>query len=108
MDYQVEHDRDGQKFYVMLGDIAAYLSYDIMPDGTLDYSHTYVPQEFRGKGVAEAIVEAACEYARSNCLKVLPSCSYVEIYFRRHPESCDGLRNKGSVCNPSCRIDMEH
>lgn len=49
--------------------------------------HTEVPMAFEGRGIAAALVRAAIEYARENGLKVLPACSYVRAYMRRHPEA---------------------
>lgn len=49
-------------------------------------THTYVPPALRGQGIAEKLVRAALEYARVERLRVVPACSYVEAFIRRHPE----------------------
>jgi uncharacterized protein len=49
-------------------------------------THTFVPPELRGRGIAAKLVRSALEHARSERLKVVPACSYVDVYFRRHPE----------------------
>jgi uncharacterized protein len=49
-------------------------------------THTYVPPSLRGQGIAEKLVRAALEYARDERLRVVPACSYVDAYIRRHPE----------------------
>jgi predicted GNAT family acetyltransferase len=49
-------------------------------------THTYVPTQLRGKGIAEKLVRAALEHARSERLRVVPACSYVEAFIKRHPE----------------------
>ena len=54
-------------------------------------THTGVPFEQRGHGIAAALVEAALEHARARGLKVDPACSYVDQYMRRHPETHDLL-----------------
>ena len=36
--------------------------------------------------MAGALVAAACEHAQAAGLKLIPSCPYVEWWFRRHPE----------------------
>lgn len=50
------------------------------------FTHTYVPPGLRGHGVAAALVEAALTWARDAGLRVVPACSYVRVYMRRHPQ----------------------
>lgn len=52
-------------------------------------NHTYVPDEQRGGGVAGQLVKTAFEAARSAGVKIDPQCSYVAVYFERHPEYAD-------------------
>ena len=54
---------------------------------TLHMVHTEVPPEARGRGIAGEVVQAALDYAAGNRLKVMPLCSYVRGYMRRHPET---------------------
>lgn len=49
-------------------------------------THTYVPDELRGKGVAGQLVKTALEAARTAGVKVDPQCSYVAVYLERHSE----------------------
>ena len=49
-------------------------------------NHTWVPPEARGKGIAEALVQALVSDAREQGFKIDPQCSYVAAAFRRHPE----------------------
>ncbi len=53
--------------------------------------HTFTPPEARGKGIAQALVEALVEDALAEGFKIVPSCSYVAAQFRRHPEWADLL-----------------
>jgi len=48
--------------------------------------HTFTPPEARGKGIAQALVEALVEDARELGFTIVPACSYVAAQFRRHPE----------------------
>jgi predicted GNAT family acetyltransferase len=49
-------------------------------------THTFVPPQLRGKGIAEKLVRVALEHARSERLRVVPACSYVAAFIKRHPE----------------------
>ena len=57
-----------------------------MEGGRMVFTHTFVPPELRGAGVAESLVRGALEDARSQGRRVVPRCSYVAAFFRRHPE----------------------
>ncbi len=88
---QVEHDSEARRFEVKLPAGTAVLSYAPRGDKVLELFSTYVPLESRGKGVAAALVEAALAYARAGGYRVIPSCWYVALWIRRHPEHADLL-----------------
>lgn len=67
----------------------AELSYERQDDKTLIADHTGVPPQFRGQGVAEALVARLMADARAAGEKIVPTCSYVAVQFRRHPEWAD-------------------
>ncbi|WP_100260167.1 GNAT family N-acetyltransferase [Qipengyuania seohaensis] len=52
-------------------------------------THTFVPPEARGQGLAARLVKAMIEDARDQDFRIAPDCSYVEGYFKRHPELSD-------------------
>jgi predicted GNAT family acetyltransferase len=53
------------------------------------FNHTEVPPEDEGKGYASQVVKAALEDTRRRGLKIVPACSFVVAYVRRHPEYQD-------------------
>ena len=67
----------------------------------LDLYHTYVPEVFRGRGVAEALCQTAFDYAKAHDLTVLPSCSYISgAYLKRHPEYEPLTKRGGPTSDP--------
>lgn len=80
---KVVHDESGHQFEVVLEGHRAYLSYMDLGKQTMDIYRTFVPNSFRGKGVAALLTEAALQYAQSIGYTVIPSCSYVERYMER-------------------------
>ncbi|MES2697869.1 MAG: GNAT family N-acetyltransferase, partial [Verrucomicrobiota bacterium] len=68
--------------------VGGYLSMAeyVRREGTMTMTHTFVPPELRGKGIAEKLVRAALDYARAEKLRVIPACSYVAMFIERHPE----------------------
>ena len=49
-------------------------------------THTGVPSQLEGRGIAAALVKTALSWARAQGYKVDPLCSYVRVYIKRHPE----------------------
>ncbi|MFW5714898.1 MAG: GNAT family N-acetyltransferase [bacterium] len=86
---EVQHDGDEKKFYVQSNGQEAHMTYRYQDESTVVYNHTYVPPELRGGGLAGKIVRTALEWARTENLKVKPTCSYVVAFVRRHPEYQD-------------------
>ncbi|MCU0952390.1 MAG: N-acetyltransferase [Burkholderiaceae bacterium] len=60
-------------------------------DDVMQLVHTEVAPAIEGRGIAARLVKAAVDHARANGLKVQPRCSYVRVYFQRHPEERDLL-----------------
>ncbi len=58
-------------------------------DGVRHAEHTFVPPEFRGKGVASQLVKELVADARAQNFKIAPDCSYVAKWFDRHPDAAD-------------------
>ncbi|MCM2275341.1 MAG: N-acetyltransferase, partial [Candidatus Didemnitutus sp.] len=50
------------------------------------FTHTLVPPQLRGRGLAEALVRRALDDARAAGRKVVPACSYVDVFIQRHPD----------------------
>ena len=85
-DVAVQHDETAGRFAIRLQGAEAFLSYR-RSGQAIDLYHTYVPEVFRGRGLAEHLCRAAFEYAKANRLTVIPSCPYIgSTYLKRHPE----------------------
>ncbi len=63
----------------------AIVTYSIS-DGAIYFTHTETPAHLQGRGIAGRLVQAAFESARQRGLKIVPRCSYVAAYLKRHPE----------------------
>jgi len=63
----------------------------VIRDGRMVFTHTFVPPELRGRGLAEKLVRAGLEQARADRRKVVPQCSYVAAFIERHREFQDLL-----------------
>jgi predicted GNAT family acetyltransferase len=96
----IQHDPAGQRFFVKMEGFEAVLMYR-RSNGEIDLYHTYVPEVFRGRGVAEQLCRAAFEYAKAEGLQVVPSCSYISgAYLKRHKEYEPLTKRGGPSSNP--------
>jgi uncharacterized protein len=50
------------------------------------FTHTEVPRADEGKGFASRLVRQALDDTRRSGFKIVPACSFVAIFVRRHPE----------------------
>lgn len=87
------HDQTARRFYSIFDGKEAEMTYRQVNETTLDFNHTYVPPSLRGQGIAERIVREAVTYAQEQGFGVIPSCSYVRAFFKRHPQYTDMLRS---------------
>jgi predicted GNAT family acetyltransferase len=83
---EVIHDRERKRFYIALDEHnQAILDYQMI-DNAYAYTHTGVPEAFRGRGIADLLAKAALETATAENARVIPLCSFMQTYIRRHTE----------------------
>ena len=82
----VEHDEARQRFVIRFPEEDATLQYSLPGQRLIDLEHTYVPESARGHGAAEALALAAFDYARTNKLRVVPSCPFIRKWLAGHAE----------------------
>ncbi|MGE0114308.1 MAG: GNAT family N-acetyltransferase [Steroidobacteraceae bacterium] len=54
--------------------------------GVVVMNHAEVPAALNGRGIGSALVKEALELVRSRNETVVPVCSFIVAYIRRHPE----------------------
>ena len=82
---QIRHDAASRRFAIEVDGHLGYLEYE-RDGGTMAITHTIVPSEIGGRGIAAALVRAALEYAGAQGLRVVPACSYAAVFMQRHGE----------------------
>jgi predicted GNAT family acetyltransferase len=84
----IDHDRDARRFETTVDGALCELDYQLA-DGVMTITHTGVPPQVGGRGLAAALVESALTTARAEGWKVVPACSYADVWMRRHPDFGD-------------------
>jgi predicted GNAT family acetyltransferase len=81
----IEHNVIGQCFELKLEGYRCVLDYTLN-NRVMTVTHTGVPKALGGRGLAAEITKFALNYAQSQGWQVIPQCSYVAAYMKKHPE----------------------
>ena len=87
---KVIHDAANQRYEALVEGHVSICDYELA-DGRMIFTHTVVPPELRGRGIAEKLVRTALADARAAGRKVVPACSYVSVFVQRNKEYQDLL-----------------
>ena len=87
---EILHNAAAHRYEVTVDGHRSVCEYELA-DGRMVFTHTLVPPELRGRGIAEKLVRAALAGARAAGRKVTPACSYVAKFIERHREYQDLL-----------------
>ena len=86
---QVIHNAVAHRYEMVVDGHLSVCAYELADDGRMVFTHTVVPPELRGRGIAEKLVRAALAEARAAGRKVVPQCAYVAKFIERHVEYQD-------------------
>lgn len=87
---EVLHNASASRYEVTVDGHLSVCEYAL--EGTrMVFTHTGVPPELRGRGIAELLVRAALADAQAAGRSVVPACSYVAKFIERHKEFGDLL-----------------
>jgi hypothetical protein len=85
----IVHDTEKKMFFIEADGYRAYMKYRKISDTVLEYYTTFVPEELRGRGLAQKVVKTALDFARENNMKVNPACSFVDKFLQKNKEYQD-------------------
>nr|PZN27600.1 MAG: N-acetyltransferase [Chloroflexota bacterium] len=83
--FEVRDNAAAQRFEVEIEGRLAMITYQ-RRGNTIVFTHTEVPPELEGRGIASRMARFALESAREQGLRVVARCPFVASYIRRHPE----------------------
>ena len=90
---KVKMNEEENRFEVDLNGKKAMIEFILKKENNhIIFTHTEVPPEHSGKGIAATMAERALEYARENKLKVTSLCSYMDSFIQKNPEYQDLLK----------------
>ena len=92
MTYEIQNNEGESQYETTVEGHKAVAAYDLEDPNRIVFTHTVVPEQLSGRGLANAIVKHALDDARRRNLTVVPQCSFVATYIKRHPEYEDLLQ----------------
>ncbi len=85
---QVQHNQAANRYEVEVSGKAAVAEYR-RAGNVVTFTHTKVPRELEGQGIASDLIAGALADVRNQGLKIIPECPYVADYIERHPDLQD-------------------
>lgn len=83
--FRIDANQRGSFYIEKDGKQIAELDFEVK-DGVLNAYHTGVRKELEGQGIAGKLFDDMVSYARKNNYKVLPTCSYILVKFKRNED----------------------
>lgn len=90
---RVVDNPDENQFEAHVDGHVALVSY-LKRGDTIFLTHTEVPRELQGRGLANVLAKAVLDRARNERWRVVPRCPFIAKYIERHPEYQSLLRRE--------------
>ncbi len=81
----LHHNSETCRYSVDIEGYKAYIDYEFK-DGVYALTHTFVPEELRGKGAGKVVLEAVLEELKSKGAKITPVCPFIVTFIKRNPQ----------------------
>ena len=83
---ETTHEPSRHRFVLHEEDGSAEITYTLSSDRIVTVTHTFVPPEWRGRGVAALLMRALLAWIEQENLRVRGQCSYAVVFLDRYPE----------------------
>lgn len=88
MSYTLIHNEDANRYEYNIEGHTCYIDYEDQ-EGNLHLTHTIVPEELGGRGIAKALVIDVLEDIRKCGKKAVAQCSYIVNFENKNPDYAD-------------------
>jgi len=92
MTFDIQDNKEKSQYETTVDGTVALAAYELEPENRIVFTHTIVPQELSGRGIAQSLAKHALDDARTRNLTVVPQCAFIASYIKRHPEYEDLLQ----------------
>lgn len=88
MSFKLRHNETENKYEYHVDGHIAYITYD-NDDGKIHLTHTIVPSDLGGKGIAKKLLIDVLEEIKKNNQKAVAECSYVVAFEEKNSDYAD-------------------
>jgi hypothetical protein len=81
--------KESDRFTITVDGTVAGLTEIVDRDGRRTFTHTEVDDAFQGRGLASILIGEALQQTRDAGLRIVPVCSMVAAYVKKHSEFDD-------------------
>ena len=85
MDYELVDNESAKRYEFHIDGFIAQMEY-IKAQDKIYLTHTEVPTQLEGRGIASALAKKVLADVEAKNLILVPKCSFVTTYVKRHPE----------------------
>jgi predicted GNAT family acetyltransferase len=85
IDFQLIHNERESRYEFHVEEFTPHIEYEIKED-KIYLTHTRVPEELKGQGIARKLVLAVFEELSDSDYKIVPVCDYIKAFVDKHPE----------------------
>lgn len=85
MEFKIRENIEKKRFETEVENKIALIEY-IRAEDKMYLTHTEVPKELEGKGIASSMAKQVLQQIKDENLKLVPLCPFIASYIRRHPE----------------------
>lgn len=85
MKNEIRLNEQKQQFEIVKNGGIAFVKYECLPGG-MNFISTFVPDEWKGKGIGSMLAEYALTYAKEHHLKIVATCPFIQAYIYKHKE----------------------
>lgn len=78
----IQHEPQRHRFVVVMDGLESVLEYRLYGN-RIDFTHTFVPEALRGRGIAEKLVRTGIAWARGQDYAMEASCWYAKRFLAR-------------------------
>lgn len=91
MENKIQINKEKKRFELKANGHLATLYYEPYEPSVWSLTHTLVPDPLKGQGIGSRLVDQVLTYCRENQIRIIPECTFVVSYIKKHPEWKDIL-----------------
>jgi len=85
MEVNIIDNKEKKRFEFKIEDNLSFVEYIVAQD-KIYLTHTEVPKELEGKGIASEMIKQIFKKIKEENLKLIPLCPFVAGYIKNHPK----------------------